>query len=123
MAYCRWSDEDFQCDVYCYGDFRGGYTTHVASNRPVKNVELPPPVALDSENIEAWLARHNKVMEWVETCERKPIGLPHDGESFDTNTASETVELLLKLKAAGYNVPDYAIDALREEAEEGDSTP
>jgi hypothetical protein len=57
-------------------------------------------------------------MAWVEKAERKPIGLPHDGETFDDPTASDAADRLQMLKDSGYNVPQYAIDALREEAGE-----
>lgn len=31
MSYCRFSSEDYQCDVYAYADVAGGYTIHVAA--------------------------------------------------------------------------------------------
>lgn len=33
MSYCRWSSDNFECDLYCYSDVNGGYTTHVAGRR------------------------------------------------------------------------------------------
>lgn len=118
MSYCRWSDNDYQCDVYVYADSRGGYTIHVASNRPILDEDLPPFVPLDEANIEAWLARNEKLEAWLDRAERRPIGLPYDGESFNVPTASEAADRLEMLKEAGYNVPQYAIDALREEVRE-----
>ena len=116
MSYCRFSSDDYQCDVYCYASVSGYYVTHVASNRPVLDGTLPPAVPWEKDNADAWLARHEAVMAWVEKAERKPIGLPHDGETFDDPTASDAADRLQMLKDAGYNVPQYAIDALREEA-------
>ena len=118
MSYCRFSNNDYQCDVYCYASVSGGYVTHVAGNRPVLDGTLPPPVPFEKENADAWMARHEAVMAWVEKAERKPIGLPYDGESFDDPAASDAADRLQMLKDAGYNVPQYAIDALREEAGE-----
>ena len=118
MSYCRFSNDDYQCDVYCYEDVMGGFTTHVASNRPVLDVDLPPFVPFEKDQIDAWMARHNAVMAWVEKAERKPIGLPHDGERFNDPTAGDAADRLQMLKDAGYNVPQYAIDQLREEAGE-----
>jgi len=115
VSYCRFSSEDFQCDVYCYEDVSGGWTTHVATNRPVLDGTLPPPIMLAPENIKEWMARHEKVMEWVSKAERKQIGLPHDGESFNDPTAGEAADRLQTLKDLGYMVPQYAIDDLREE--------
>lgn len=112
MSYCRWSDEDYQCDIYCYETVYGGYHTAVASNRSILDIELPPKVEFCVANMEAWLARYNAVIEWVETAKREPIGLPYDGENFQTSTAKETAELLQMLKEVGCNVPQYAIDNL-----------
>ena len=38
MSYCRFSSEDFSCDVYVYDDAMGGTTVHVAGNRYVGDV-------------------------------------------------------------------------------------
>lgn len=48
----------------------------------------------------------------------RDIGLPHDGESFNDDTASECADRLERLRALGYIIPQYAIDALRKEAME-----
>lgn len=94
----------------------GGYTTHVASSRHVLDSALPPPVPFEKEHIEAWVERHNAVLAWVKNAEIKQIGLPYDGESFNDIDAASTADRLQMLKDIGYNVPQYAIDALREEA-------
>lgn len=115
MSYCRFSSDDYSSDVYCYEDVSGGFTIHVARNRPVLDVDLPPFVLFEEDRIDDWMARHKAVMAWVEKAERKPIGLPYDGESFNDPTAGDTADRLQMLKDAGYNVPQYAIDQLREE--------
>jgi hypothetical protein len=48
MSYCRWSSNDFQCDVYVYEDVAGGWTTHVACNRVVYSEPLREEDGLDS---------------------------------------------------------------------------
>ena len=47
----------------------------------------------------------------------RPIGLPHDGETFNNPTAAEGADNLEYLRGLGYRVPQYAIDALREEGD------
>jgi hypothetical protein len=116
MSYCRFSNDDFQCDVYCYEDIRGGYTTHVARSRLVFDGPLPEKVPL--EDFGAWCKRHEVIMNAVRDAERKAIGLPFDGEEFSDPTAAECASRLEWLRGLGYNVPQYAIDSLREEAEE-----
>src|SRR5687767_6611694 len=44
MSYCRWSTDDFQCDLYCYEDVSGGFTTHVAGRRKIWDAPLPTQV-------------------------------------------------------------------------------
>lgn len=46
----------------------------------------------------------------------RKIGLPEDGETFNDATAEDCAARLEALRALGYRVPKYAIDALREEA-------
>jgi hypothetical protein len=31
LSYCRWSSDNFRCELYCYQDTCGGWTTHVAA--------------------------------------------------------------------------------------------
>lgn len=121
MAYCRWSSDDFQCDAYTYADVAGGYTTHVANMRRVFTEPLPPPVEWNPDDVEPWFKRHFAVMDMVERSDLVPIDGPHDGETFRDPTPGACADRLIALRAAGYNVPQYAIDALREEAREEQS--
>lgn len=125
MSYARWSSDDFQCDVYVWADVCGDWRTAVATNRCVFKEPLPEPVnyppadAPEPERkvaIEAWISRHQKVMAMVDAADRVEIGLPHDGEFFNDATPGECADRLVMLREVGYNVPQYAIDALREEA-------
>lgn len=115
MSYCRWSDDDYQCDVYVYEDCAGGWTTHVAAKRKIFKEPIPEKVPFDDEHKTAWFERHNKIMEMCEGATHEPIGLEFDGESYNHKTPGECADNLVKLKDVGYNVPQYAIDALREE--------
>lgn len=118
MSYCRFSSDDFQCDVYVYADCMGGYTTHVAGRRHVFKKPLPPEVSTD--NIEDWIERHKKVNKMIDKAKLVDIGLPYDGEQFNDPTPEECADRLEELRTMGYIVPQYAIDALREEAMEGE---
>lgn len=118
MSYCRWSDNEHQCDIYAFAHCAGGYAIHVASNRPVLDEPLPPPVPLEEGMLDEWVARHKAVHAWLERAERRPIGLPYDGESFYEGNATDAADRLEMLRDTGYLVPQYAIDGLREEATE-----
>ena len=147
MSYCRFSSDNWRCDVYVYERSGGGWATHVAGNR-----HIVPPIpdivngALDTALYRwsgvmfagdikkavypirwrwavcrAWLSfvvlwRNRVHLASVRAIPRRNIGLPHDCETIYTTTAAECAELLESLKAMGYRVPQYAINALREEA-------
>lgn len=116
MSYCRWSSDDYQCDVYVYAS-DGGWVTHVAGRRPVFKPPLPPVVGYGVDP-DSWMARHILVGEMLERAEMVDIGGDHDGESAVDSTPDECADRLEYLRACGYNVPQYAIDRLRKEANE-----
>lgn len=140
MSYCRWSSNNFQCDVYVYADCNGGWTTHVAGNKLVIPPIPEPPFSMvivrnaeidktsrklvyqrKRDKLIANITSHlymllKKPHDWtLAIIPHKNIGLPHDGESFNHETAAECAKHLEYLRGLGYKVPQYAIDALNEE--------
>lgn len=116
MSFCRWSSDDFQCDVYVYeADY--GFVIHVANNKVIFQTPLPAVVEYDPDNFQPWFERHAKVSEMVRDADKEPITLPHAGETFTLDTANECADKLEYLSSLGYNVPSYAISSLREEPE------
>ena len=115
MSYCRFSDNCYQSDVYVYGSIDDVFITHVASNRRVSD----EPIPVCNENIadpgERFLKYYHDCSEWVDMAKSIPIGLPCDGKSYSDSTAQECADRLESLRAMGYNVPQHAIDSLREE--------
>ncbi len=103
MSYCRFSSDNFMCDVYVYEDCAGGWTTHVAGVRNLKPTSDP-----FTRKYHRWLNKKHK---------SKPIGLLHDGKQFSDSTPGECADRLCGLREMGYSVPQYAIEALREEDE------
>lgn len=115
MSYCRWSSDNWKSDVYVYEHVSGVWVTHVAGNRVVGDVpRVPRPTR---ENKDEWLAAHRVQMEFLETAARTDIDLPYAGESFDDGTPGECADRLEALRTLGYNVPQYAIDVLRDESD------
>lgn len=120
MSYCRWSSDDWQCDVYVYEDCDGGWTTHVAVRRQLNVLRNPYPFQPGSFN--RWLVMHRVQMDlmkeepadWLDLA---AIG-PEAGESYNDRTPGECADRLEALKVKGFNVPQYAIDTLREEQAE-----
>lgn len=123
MSYCRFSDDDFQCDVYVYDDVAGGTTIHVARSRVLfkeplpEKLSFPVGAAPDGQAMTAWFERHRKVQKMVESADFEMIALEHAGESFYGMDHEDAANFLEKLAALGYRVPDYAISALREEGD------
>ncbi len=117
MSYCRFSSDDFQCDVYVY-ESDMGYEVHVANYKTNFHEPTPAPIKLTPENILEYVDRVNKVLEMLEKADKQPIGLPHDGESYCFDTALQAANCLIQLKVVGYRVPQCAIDSLLEESEE-----
>lgn len=115
MSYCRWSTDDFLCDLYCYEDCAGGFTTNIAGRRVVYSEPLPEPLELTPGNVEKWFERHQKVMEMHKSGTFEPITLPCAGESFNDDTLEEFLDRLIELKNIGYRFPDYVIETVQEE--------
>ena len=124
MSYCRWSTDDFRCDLYCYEHVDGTWTTHVASNRPVWTppeggtwLDLPDPED-PQEARDAWMRKYRARQEALDKAERVKIGGPYDGQTFKDPTLWEFKARLLHLREVGYNFPDYVLEAVDEEMAE-----
>lgn len=116
MSFCRWSSDGFQCDVYCYEDVGGGFTTHIAARRRRHKV-----IELDMSNKEAFEESYKKRNEQLNDEINNPlleIGLPHDGETFNDPSLDAMLERLTYLKSLGYVVPDRVIKNIQEEIAE-----
>lgn len=124
MSYCRWSSDDWQCDVYVYEHVGGWWQTHVAGRkrRLRDGVAFPPEVHYTGDNLDAWYARDRAVLEMIGDANEGVLWdwedlpeLPDDG-NFRDATPGECADRLEWLRGLGYRVPQYAIDELREEA-------
>lgn len=116
MSYCRWSCDNFSCDLYCYESVYGGWTTHVARSKVVG--DIPEVPALGSCTPEEWLVFHRAQMDYLETAKRAPIGLEHDGEDFNDPDLQSFLERLKYLRGVGYNFPDYVLANVEQEIAE-----
>lgn len=122
MSYCRFSTDDFQCDLYCYADVNGGYTTHVAANRVMFNKPLPKPITLgphpNKAQVKEWLNRNQFVSNLLDDDDavtRVPITLPFAGDTFNDTTLEDFLDTLIKLKEVGYVFPQYVIETVESE--------
>lgn len=130
MSYCRWSSDDHACDVYVWADCDGGFRTEVAGRRRIFKVPMPPPVTLpvgEANSAErtawasAWVERSQAVSRLVDdesTFDWLDLHDPEGGHSYWHDTAGECADNLERLRDAGFNVPQSAIDSLREDERE-----
>jgi hypothetical protein len=101
MSYCRWSSDNFDCDLYCY-ESSEGFVTHVAGARWRTWYRLffwitdkrykHPDFTWRANRFHLWFLPH-----WLT---HKEIGLPEDGKTYTDGTPEEfyeTVECLLNL--------------------------
>lgn len=109
MSYCRWSSDDFKCDIYAYADVAGGYTIHVAANRH-REGSSPFPSWEGKASPEQIAA----VEKWSEET-LIPITLPWAGAVFLETTLESFLERMLALRAEGYRIPDWAIERIESE--------
>lgn len=100
MSYCRFSSENFACDLYCYATAEG-YVTNVATHR-LK--EAPP------RGIKARAEYFANAAEWA------PIGLAHDGEHYLDSSLGEMIARIQSLAELGYHVPVGLVESLQDEA-------
>ncbi|MHA1437943.1 MAG: hypothetical protein ACTSPD_10235 [Promethearchaeota archaeon] len=121
MSYCRWSSNDFKCDLYCYEYVYGGWITHIAGLRPKYKTKLPKKIKFSNPPTEnqwkRWWKRHQKVLKMHSKAKLIPIGLPFDGKTFHSNTLEEFLGLLIELRNIGYKFPDYVLVRINEEIE------
>ena len=115
MSYCRFSSDDWTCDVYVY-EAAEGVCIDVASSRHVGVPKLPK-----FENTTDWWLKYQEQMKVVHEAELVKIGLSLDGKDFYGLTYQEAFDKLTEIKTVGYNVPEYVFIALQEDIDETDS--
>lgn len=122
MAYCRWSSDNFRCELYCYSNVYGGYTTHVAGNKIITPVIPPLPLSFikKGSKLRSWLWTkiYNLHLFTVRFGLRRNIGLPFDRQSFDDETLEGFRDRLIHLREVGYRFPDYVLEVVNEEIAE-----
>lgn len=121
MSLCRWSTDDFSCDLYVYNSGDDLYTIHVAGNRVIGDIPKITSDYLDSKTptstVEEYVAQHKAQLDWLKDREREKITLKYAGESF-TLSGEMAIAKLHELKALGYKFPDYVITDIEDELTE-----
>jgi hypothetical protein len=104
MSVCRWSSDDYRCDLYIY-ESADGYVTHVAARRLVDDIPAAPSSLLMTDPA-AFAEAHQAQTEALNDATRVAMGGPCDGEMFVDETADELRQRLEHLRSVGYRFPD-----------------
>lgn len=125
MSYCRWSSNNFKCDLYCYEDATG-YAIHVAANRWGDGWPKPVPKACFKDGVYQYGVdpEADRLFEehWEEEGKHiHPIELPFAGMTFHVDTLEDMRDKIKELVAIGYKVPDYVFTRIDEEIKERDN--
>src|SRR5690348_16950208 len=91
MSYCRWSSMNWTCDLYCYADITGGWTTHVAPRRRIEAVpgDRQEDLIAGKISLEECTELHRRQMIALERIPFESLRLPHAGETFHDSTLAE----------------------------------
>jgi hypothetical protein len=119
MSYCRWSSDNFTCDLYCYESF-DGFQTHVASYRQRTWLRIVHFLTDKRFRVtDTYTVRsHRWLLRWFylslpHSLTHRRIHLPYAGQSFTDATEKEMFGRILDLARTGYHIPD----SLRKEVE------
>lgn len=120
MSYCRWSTDDFACDIYAYESTSGYFSINVATHRIVGDVPKLPLIkrGATTEEVTAWNAAYAAQMKFLDSAERAPIGGPFDGQEFREFSLGAMLDRLMALRSVGYNFPDSVIEKIKAEMED-----
>lgn len=117
MSYCRFSSDNFKCEVYCYEGIDGFHV--IIARKKFKDIKNAPHVDyINDYNIDEVLIQHKNFNDWMETAEEVDIGLPEDGEHYVFGDVHQAYEKMKQLKEMGYYIPVYTMEILKEDAEE-----
>ena len=117
MSYCRFSSDNWKCQIYAYESCDGGYQIHVASSKPIGNVPKTDLQLIRDGKHDEYLKQHKKQMDFLDKCKHGKIGLPFDGDNINCETLQEFKEKMIELREAGYSFPDYVLEDIDYEIE------
>jgi hypothetical protein len=118
MSYCRWSSDDFKCDLYIYQTAGNVYQIHVAGSH-IAHIESIPPLPDIRIYPEEYMEAYKKQSEFLEHAQYIPLNLPHAGKSFVEPTLQSLKTRLLELRNIGYRFPESVFERIEEEIKDG----
>ena len=120
MSFCRWSSDDWKCDLYAY-ESDEGFVVHVAANRYIERIPHLPSV--QKTPMTKWMKAYRAQMKAVRGAHSEKIGGTFDGQTLVYPSLKTMLEGILLLRTSGYNVPEFVISNIESELEAHSSQP
>ena len=115
MSYCRWSSDNYKCDLYVYPVEDGAYMIHIASTKIGDEENVPLLLNIYDVGSDNYIEAYKKQSEFLKEAKRVLITLPYAGESLTEHDLPSLKARLLELRTLGYRFPDYVFDRIDEE--------
>ena len=118
MSFCRFSDNDFQCDFYAF-ESAEGFQLYVAGNRVTWE---PPPSPYSPANWDLTQDEFSRISteyhEALHAAPREWINLEGAGSSHRFDTLRELRDAIATHLRRGFRAPDWLLPRLDEELDE-----
>lgn len=118
MSYCRWSSDNFNCDVYAYESVYGGIEVNLANRRykgEIPKVDDSLLLSFTTENKELWQAQKKAQSYYLERCGTEPLQLKEKRKDYNVDTLQELYDSFLDLIECGYRIPGYVMENIKNE--------
>ena len=125
MSVCRWSSDDYGCDLYIYSA-ADGYSCHVAT----KKYDWVPPEGTTMKELlllagkidsEEWQNRSSRYHDALDAAPMSAVESAYAGQSWTGLSEEELWPLVLCLHASGCRVPRSVLQAAQTLAKAGES--
>jgi hypothetical protein len=123
MSYCRWSSDNFNCDLYCFEHCGGWWQTYVASSR--QRVWFRMFHWITDKRIHSIRGKYAmriprfQTWHWPHWLTHKPIRHPLAGAAYEDPTEADMFERIWKLNQQGFKVPQHLLTEINEKPTNG----
>lgn len=128
MAYCRWSDDNMQSDVYAYeacvdeGSTERPFVIHIKANHPVNTEVLGEDVEvlakrflIDTYDPVTYELAMNKRSWMMKKLQYEPVNPKHACKTYRADSLEELYSVLEMLHNDGVHVPKSVFKLIDEE--------
>lgn len=117
MSYCRWSSDNFNCDLYCFEHCGGWYQTYTAGSRHRAWLRvfnwLTDKRLRYQDGTHAFRVERFQTWRWPHWLTHKPIRLPNAAKAFEDPTEEAMFARILALHREGFRVPKELLREVR----------